>query len=243
MQEIQTPTATDNGLPTATPRRNYLMPAAIVASVLIIDQVIKFWIKLTFAYHEHRSVFGDWFYLYFIENEGMAFGLSWGGETGKLLLTLFRLVAVGFIFYWLKRTIDTKAHVGLVVCIALILSGALGNIVDSVFYGVIFSESTPTRVATLFPNGGGYSNWLHGRVVDMFYLPIWEGYLPQWLPFWGGDYFVFFQPIFNVADAAISVGIIAILIFQTVFFKEEKKKETLEAPASTTTADTRDETV
>ena len=222
--------------------KRYGMPLAIALSVLVVDQIVKFWIKLTFAYHEHHAVAGDWFYLYFIENEGMAFGISWGGETGKLLLTLFRLVAVGFIFYWLKRVVDTGAHKGLVACIALILSGALGNIIDSVFYGVIFSQSTPTQVATLFPDGGGYSTWLHGRVVDMFYLPIWEGYLPQWLPIWGGDYFVFFQPIFNVADAAISVGIIAILIFQGVFFKDEKKL-VVEDTSASTIVDTNDERI
>lgn len=219
-------------VPVKTPWwKKYALPFSVVIAVLILDQVIKFWIKLTFAYHEHRSVVGDWFYLYFIENEGMAFGITWGGTTGKLLLTLFRLVAVGFIFYWLKRLLDSNAHKGLIVCVALIMAGAFGNIIDSVFYGLIFSQSTPTQLATLFPAEGGYAPMLHGHVVDMFYFPLWEGYLPEWLPVWGGTYFRFFDAIFNVADAAISVGIIAILIFQTVFFKDEKKQVVATTPS------------
>jgi signal peptidase II len=225
MQENPTPAtgATDYGLQTADSRSKYLMPMSIVAAVLLLDQVVKFWIKLTFLYHEHRPVFGDWFYLYFIENEGMAFGITWGGTTGKLLLTLFRLVAVGFIFFWLKRLLETNAHKGLVACVALIMAGAFGNIIDSVFYGIIFSQSTPSQLAELFTAGGGYAPLLHGHVVDMFYFPIWEGYLPQWLPIWGGTYFTFFDAIFNVADASISVGIVSILLFQSVFFKHEPK--------------------
>jgi signal peptidase II len=155
----------------------------------------------------------------------MAFGITWGGTTGKLLLTLFRLVAVGFIFYWLKRLLHSNAHKGLIVCVSMIMAGAFGNIIDSVFYGVIFSQSTPTQVATLFPAGGGYAPFLHGHVVDMFYFPLWEGYLPQWLPIWGGKYFVFFDAIFNVADAAISIGVIAILLFQSLFFKHEQENK------------------
>lgn len=215
-------TAKDYGLRPKNSWKRYALPLSVVAVVLTVDQIVKFWIKLTFAYQEHVPIFGDWSYLYFIENEGMAFGITWGGTTGKLMLTLFRLGAVGFIFYWLKRLVDSNAHKGLVVCVAMIMAGAFGNIVDSVFYSVIFSQSTVTQVATLFPAGGGYGSWLHGHVVDMFYFPLWEGYLPQWIPWMGGKYFVFFDAIFNVADAAISVGVIAIFLFQSVFFKQEK---------------------
>ena len=221
----------DNALAATPWWKRFALPMAVVAAVLILDQLVKFWIKLTFHYQEYRPIFGDWSYLYFIENEGMAFGITWGGAMGKLALTLFRLAAVGFIFYWLKRLLESNAHKGLIVCVAMIMAGAFGNIIDSVFYGVIFSQSTGSQLATLFPAGGGYGTFLHGHVVDMFYFPLWEGYLPQWLPIMGGKYFVFFDAIFNVADAAISVGVIAIILFQSVFFKDEKKAQ----PATATT--------
>ena len=216
---------TDNAVARTPWWKRYALPLSVVVSVLLVDQIVKFWIKLTYLYQEHHDIIGDWSYLYFIENEGMAFGITWGGTTGKLLLTLFRLVAVGFIFYWLKRLLESNAHKGLIVCVALIMAGAFGNIIDSVFYGLIFSQSTPTQVATLFPPEGGYAPILHGHVVDMFYFPLWEGYLPLWLPFWGGKYFVFFDAIFNVADAAISVGVIAILLLQSIFFKHENEAD------------------
>lgn len=243
MEENETAlTATDYGLRTTNSWKRFALPAAVVAFILIVDQLVKFWIKLSFTYQEHRSIFGDWSYLYFIENEGMAFGITWGGAMGKLALTLFRLAAVGFIFYWLKRLLDEKAHKGLIVCVAMIMAGAFGNIVDSVFYGVIFSQSTGTQLASLFPPGGGYGSFLHGHVVDMFYFPLWEGYLPQWIPLMGGKYFVFFDAIFNVADAAISVGVIIIILFQSVFFKNEKKEVVAksESPANSSSNNTSD---
>lgn len=203
----------------------YRLALAVVAGLLLADQVIKFWVKLTFYYAESIRITG-WFYLYFIENEGMAFGLTLGGETGKLALTLFRLVAVVLLIWYLHRNIVRGATRGLVVSLSLILAGALGNIVDSVFYGRIFSESLPDKVATLFPEGGGYAPLLHGRVVDYLYFPIYEGFLPKWIPIWGGEYFIFFRPIFNLADAAITTGVLMILVFQRRFFPPEKKTPT-----------------
>lgn len=169
----------------------------------------------------------------------MAFGFTWGGEFGKIALTLFRLVASVFIFYWLYRSVITAAHKGLIICIALIFAGAVGNIIDSVFYGLIFSESTPETLAVLLPKGGGYASLLHGRVVDMFYFPLWEGYLPGWLPMWGGDYFIFFQAIFNLADASITVGIVSIIIFQKWLFKDPS---TIQPPAAAFPNVTQEET-
>ncbi len=199
----------------------FRIPIIVIFSVLLLDQIIKFYIKLNFSYTEHREM-TSWFYLYFIENEGMAFGITWGGIWGKLFLTLFRIVASGFIFYWLIRLVKSKAHWGMQVCVSLIFAGAVGNLFDSLFYGVIFSESKINSVASLFPAGGGYAKFLYGHVVDMFYFPLWEGYLPSWIPFWGGDYFIFFQPIFNLADAAISTGVISIFVFQKWIVNDEK---------------------
>lgn len=167
-----------------------------------------------------------WFYLYFIENPGMAFGMNWGGDTGKLLLTLFRMGAVGFFSYWLWILVKKKSSLGLIISVSLIIAGAMGNILDSIFYGVIFSEShIGGQVAQLFPAEGGYSTWLHGQVVDMLYFPLFEGYLPHWIPIWGGEYFVFFRPIFNVADFSISSGVVLILLFQKRFFRKNINAE------------------
>ncbi len=156
----------------------------------------------------------------------MAFGLKWGGEAGKLLLTLFRIVAVSFFSYWLLNLVKKNAHWGFIISVAMIIAGAMGNIIDSIFYGVIFSESHPGGpVAQLFPAVGGYGTWLHGRVVDMLYFPLIEGVFPSWVPIWGGEYFVFFRPIFNIADFSISTGVITILLFQKRFFGKDKKVE------------------
>lgn len=166
------------------------------------------------------GVFGHWFRIHFIENEGMAYGLSFGGEWGKVALTLFRLAAVIAGFILLRRLIRQRYHKGLIICGSLILAGAMGNLLDSMFYGMIFSASAYDHVAQFLPAGGGYANFLHGRVVDMLYFPVYEGFLPKWIPFKGGDYFIFFQPVFNIADASISVGVIAILLFQKRFFRK-----------------------
>lgn len=189
----------------------------IVVLILVIDQALKFWIKTNMYMQQEFMIFPDWFRIHFIENEGMAYGLKFGGDFGKILLTLFRLVAVVIGFVYMKRLIREKYHTGLLICGSLILAGAAGNLIDSMFYGLIFSEST-YEVAKFLPQGGGYGSFLHGKVVDMLYFPIYEGYLPKWVPFKGGDYFIFFRPVFNIADAAISVGVITILIFQRRFF-------------------------
>ena len=188
----------------------------IIFLVLLVDQVIKIWIKTHMYWHQSfRET--DWFYSYFTENNGMAFGME---LVGKLFLTTFRIVAVALIGWYLCRAVKRSMKTGYIVCIALILAGAVGNIIDSVFYGVIFSESTHSQIATLMPEGGGYAPWLHGKVVDMFYFPIIETDWPAWMPFVGGEHFVFFSPIFNFADAAISCGIIALLIFYGKYMNE-----------------------
>ena len=194
----------------------------VVFLVLLMDQSLKIWIKTTFIYGEEINILGfDWFRLHFTENPGMAFGLELGGDYGKLGLSVFRIIAVGFMIYYIKLLIDEKAHRGLIISIALILAGAIGNILDSAFYGLIFSESAHTSVATAFPEGGGYAGFLHGRVVDMLYFPMFEGFYPDWVPWKGGDYFQFFRPVFNIADSSITVGVFMIILFQGRFFKED----------------------
>lgn len=181
----------------------------IVLGVLIIDQLIKIWVKTSMYWHESIRV-TDWFYIFFTENNGMAFGME---IVGKLFLTSFRIIAVGLIIWYLNKIIKQNYKTGYVVCLSLILAGAIGNIIDSVFYGVIFSESTHSALATFVPVGEGYADWLYGKVVDMFYFPIIDTNWPGWLPVIGGQHFIFFSPIFNFADAAISCGIIALLLF------------------------------
>jgi signal peptidase II len=189
----------------------------VILFVLLADQVLKIWVKLDFFLGDARPLFGQgsrWAYLQFVENKGMAFGLELGGETGKLLLTLFRIAAVIGIGYILKRVIERKRGVWLIISLSLIFAGALGNIIDSAFYGLIFSESLPFQKAILFPAEGGYAPMLHGAVVDMFYFPVWHGHFPSWLPLWGGEEFEFFRPVFNISDAAISVGVVMLILVQ-----------------------------
>lgn len=194
--------------------KNSKIAIAVIAAVLIVDQAFKIYIKTHFELGEEVKVLGDWFRLHFVENNGMAFGMQLSeGSWGKMALSLFRLCAVAAIGYYLVKLCRRgRAGAGYVVCIALVLAGAVGNIIDSVFYGVIF-DSSWGQVATLFPEGGGYGSWLHGKVVDMLFFPLIEGRLPDWMPFCGGDHFLFFSPVFNVADSAICVGIACLLLF------------------------------
>ena len=186
-------------------------------------------------YQEQIPLLGSWFRLFFIENEGMAWGWKFGGEWGKIALTLFRLVAVILGVFYIRGILRKNYHPGFLVCVAMIFAGALGNLIDSMFYGLIFSGSDiGAPLATLFPGNGGYAGFLHGRVVDMLYAPIIEDkLLPNWVPFWGGERFTFFSPIFNIADASISAGVIAILVFQKKFFHKTPAEPSSGEPAET----------
>lgn len=195
-------------------------PLFIIIAILFIDQTLKVWVKTNMMLGDEFSVFGDWFYIHFVENNGMAFGMELGGDWGKIFLSLFRIVAVVGIGWYLYKLSCKGAPMGLVVSVSMVLAGALGNIIDSAFYGMIFNHSY-SQVATLFPEGGGYASFLHGRVVDMFYFPLFSGNYPDWIPFLGGQQFIFFRPVFNIADSSITIGILSILIFQKRFFKEE----------------------
>lgn len=190
----------------------------IIIAVLAIDQISKIWIKTNFMLGEEIYVF-DWFRIHFIENNGAAWGAEIGGKTGKLILTLFRLCAIVGIGYWLYTSVQKKGHQLLIVAIALIFSGALGNILDSVFYGVIFDHSN-YQIATLF-SPEPYGEVFHGKVVDMLYFPMWEGVLPSWIPKFVGKNFTFFNAIFNIADSAITIGVAILLIFGSKIFPKE----------------------
>jgi len=186
----------------------------IVVVLLALDQAVKIWIKTHMTIGESITVFPNWFFIYFIENPGAAFGMQLGGSYGKLVLSLSRLVLSGFLIWHIGRLIKNRAPMGMVMGFGLVLAGAIGNIIDSAFYGLVFSESTYTSVATLFPEGGGYAGFLHGKVVDMFYFPLFSGVYPSWLPWIGGNSFTFFSPIFNFADSYITIGSIYLILFQ-----------------------------
>lgn len=187
----------------------------VIFLVLLIDQISKFWIKTSMTIGESFPVLGDWFHIYFIENNGMAFGWEFGAEFGKIALGIFRIIAVALFFYLIYYLDKKKVKFGPLFGISLITAGALGNIIDGMFYGMIFSESTFTQVATLFPDGGGYAGFMQGKVVDMLYFPLFT--FPEWIPFFGGQ--IFFSPIFNIADSAITIGFLYLLLFQWNFLK------------------------
>jgi len=193
----------------------------IILILLTADQALKIWIKTHMQLHESIEI-TKWFYLYFTENPGMAFGIE---VIGKLFLSVFRIIAVGFIGYYLYGLVKKNYSFRFIACIALIWAGAMGNIICSIFYGVVFDHSYG-QVATFMPAGGGYETWLHGKVVDMFYFPIVQTVMPEWVPVWGGEEFVFFRPIFNLADSAICVGVFVLLIFYRHTLSESLAKET-----------------
>jgi signal peptidase II len=201
--------------------------AIIIILILLIDQISKIYIKTHFALGEEHRVF-TWFKIYFVENDGMAWGTKISDfasfisdRTAKIALTLFRIVAIVGIGYWLIEATKNKRPKVLLLAIAFVFAGALGNIIDSVFYGVLFNDSHG-QIASIFPVNGGYDSFLHGKVVDMLYFPIWKGYLPEWLPLLGGKYFTFFEPVFNVADVAISTGFIMLMVFNKKAFSKKE---------------------
>ena len=208
--------------------------ALIIALIIIADQALKIWIKTSFPFGHVKDVMGvNWFELYFIENKGMAWGWEFGGDWGKMALTLFRLAAVIFGTWYLGKIVKRGYSRGFIICASLIYAGALGNLIDSMFYGMVFEESTYSHVAKIFPSDG-YAGFLHGRVVDMLHFPLIRSNFPSWFPFVGGEEFEFFSPIFNIADASISIGVITLLLFQKRFFKKHNgdgKHSTIETNA------------
>ena len=197
----------------------------IILFIVIADQALKIYIKTHYHVGESHSIFGNWFQLYFIENEGMAYGWKLGGQWGKIMLTLFRLTAVILGVLYIKKIIEKNYPPGYIICIGLIFAGALGNLIDSLFYGIIFENSSmfTYNVARIFPKDG-YAGFMHGRVVDMLYFPIIKhASLPGWIPFIGGKQFSFFNYIFNIADASVSVGVITIIVFRKRFFRRQEK--------------------
>ena len=211
-----------NGNPILTRGR---LAVLIVIAILLIDQAIKIWVKTSMALHESIHV-TDWFYITFIENMGMAFGMQLGS---KIVLSLFRVVAIAALSYYLHLEVKRQARTGYIVCMAMVLAGAAGNLVDCMFFGLVFNESSPYYVSYFVPFGTGYAPFLMGKVVDMFYFPLIETEWPSWMPFVGGEHFVFFSPVFNFADASISVSVVLLLLFfreeVSAMFGETKKKE------------------
>jgi signal peptidase II len=191
----------------------------LIILILIIDQTLKFWVKTNMEIGQEFKLFGNWGILHFIENNGMAFGMEMGGRLGKFLLSIFRIIAIFGIGWFLASLIKKNANLGLILAVSAIMAGAIGNIIDSAFYGIIFSESY-SQPAILFPPGGGYSSFLHGRVVDMFYFPVIDTQWPMWSPIKPGESLIFFRPVFNIADSAITCGVLSILLFQKKMFKD-----------------------
>jgi signal peptidase II len=191
----------------------------LVIAILLIDQAIKIWVKTSMSLHESLRI-TDWFFISFIENNGMAYGMQIGS---KLLLSLFRLAAIGVLGYYIWLQVKKQARWGYIVCLSMILAGAAGNLIDCMFYGLIFTASSEFYVSYFVPFGTGYAPFLMGKVVDMFYFPLIVTTWPSWVPFWGGEEFIFFSPVFNFADASISVGVVLLLLF----FRKEISEITL----------------
>jgi signal peptidase II len=192
-------------------------PLLAIFLVLLLDQTLKIYVKTHFISGEEYRVAGKWFRIHFTENPGMAFGMEFGGDYGKLTLSIFRILAALFGIYYIRHLLKTNQHIGYITCVGLIFAGAVGNIIDSMFYGLIFNESE-FQIAQFMPAEGGYAGFLHGHVVDMLYFPVLNGTFPSWVPVWGGEPFEFFRPVFNLADASISFGVFFILLFQKRFF-------------------------
>lgn len=206
-------------------RRTFICITAILL-VLILDQWLKIWVKVNMEYGDEFRIMGlEWARIHFVENEGMAFGISIGGNTGKLMLSLFRIAAVGFLVFIIYKLIRSRETPGLLICFSLILAGAIGNILDSAFYGLLFTESYYQGGLAQYAPGRGYAPFLFGRVVDMFYFPLIDTKWPDWVPVIGGQPFQFFRPVFNVADAAISTGVISLLLFFRSFFKNQNSPD------------------
>ena len=191
----------------------------LIALLLIADQFLKIWVKTHMMLGDEIHFFGNWGMLHFVENNGMAFGMEMGGKPGKLVLSVFRIIAIFAIGWFLYSIIKKNVNLGLILAVSVIFAGAIGNIIDSAFYGMIFSESY-LQPAVLFPPGGGYSSFLHGKVVDMFYFPVINTHWPDWSPFRPGESFIFFRPVFNIADSSITCGVISIILFQKRMFKD-----------------------
>ena len=215
-------------------------PLIIIFLVLLVDQFIKIYIKTHFYLGEEIHVAGNWFIIHFTENNGMAYGMELGGEFGKLFLSSFRIIAIGILGWYLYDLTNKKADQLYIVCIALVFAGALGNIIDSAFYGVLFSDSG-YHISTFLPEDGGYASFLHGKVVDMFYFPIIQGHFPAWMPFWGTESFIFFRPVFNIADASISIGVAMIILHQKRFFEKKQTELTDHTTVDTVTPTTNPE--